>query len=103
VTITVDDADSERCVVGLSGAVVKRKAVPGFEEIPADNLGENAFIGTVRREETHIGVSALHGVLIVGATLAGYDPTPENTAKLICLTRKKNALPKPLCTENRRN
>jgi hypothetical protein len=27
--------------------VVKRKAVPGFEEIPADNLGENAFIGTV--------------------------------------------------------
>jgi hypothetical protein len=37
----------------------------------------------------------------VGATLAGYDPTPENTAKLISLTREKNALPKPLCTETK--
>jgi hypothetical protein len=41
------DTDSERCVVRLSGAVVKSKAVPGFEEIPADNLGQNSFIGKV--------------------------------------------------------
>ena len=69
------DTDSERCVVGLSGAVVKSKAVPGFEEIPADNLGQNSFIGTVtQRGQTHIGIGALHGVLIVGATLAGSIP-----------------------------
>ena len=41
------DTDSERCVVRLSGAVVNSKAFPDFEEIPADNVGENAFIGKV--------------------------------------------------------
>ena len=98
------DTDSERCVVGLSGAVVKSKAVPGFEEIPADNLGQNSFIGTVtQRGQTHIGIGALHGVLIVGATLAGYDPTPENTAKLICLTREEERAAKAALHGNRRN
>ena len=37
--------------------------------------------------ETHIGAGALDGTLIVGATLAGYEPTPGNVAKLIELTR----------------
>ena len=60
------------------------------EPVPAENLGENAFVGTVTQGgETHIGLGALHGTLIVGATLAGYDPTPENTAKLISLTREE--------------
>ena len=37
--------------------------------------------------ETHIGLGARDHKLIVGATLAGYDATPENTAKLIALAR----------------
>lgn len=83
---------------------MKSKAVPGFEEIPADNLGENAFIGKVTQGgETHIGVGALHDVLIGGATLAGYDPTPENTAKLICLTREEDRAAKAALHGNRRN
>ena len=40
-------------------------------------------------EETHIGLGALHGTLIVGATLVGYDPTPGNIAKLISLAREE--------------
>jgi hypothetical protein len=91
VTITVDqyptasDASS-----AYQEAVAKSKNVPGFRPISADNLGPNAFVGTVTQGgETHIGLGALHGVLIVGATLAGYDPTPENTAKLISLGREE--------------
>jgi len=71
-------------------AVQKSKVVPGFKPISASNLGENAFIGTVTQgTETHIGLGALKGTLVVGATLVGYDPTTDNTAKLISLTREQ--------------
>ena len=103
VTITVDqyptatDASS-----AYREAVEKSKTVPGFKSLPAENLGENAFIGTVTQgEETHIGLGALHGVLIVGATLAGYDPTPQNTAKLISLTREEERVAKVAIDRNR--
>jgi hypothetical protein len=96
VTITLDqyptasDASS-----AYQQTVNKSKTVPGFKPVRAENLGENAFIGTVtQRGETHIGVGALQGLLIVGATLAGYDPTPENTAKLISLTREEECAAK---------
>jgi hypothetical protein len=91
VTITVDqyptasDASS-----AYQEAVTKSTTVPGFRPIPAENLGQNAFVGTVTQGgETHIGLGALHGTLIVGATLAGYDLAPEHTAKLISLTREE--------------
>jgi len=103
VTITVDqyptasDASS-----AYQEAVAKSKTVPGFKPVPAENLGQNAFIGTVTQEgETHIGLGALHGTLIVGATLAGYDPTPENTAKLISLTREEERAAKAAMDRNR--
>ena len=103
VTITVDqyptasDASS-----AYQEAVAKSKIVPGFKPVPAENLGQNAFIGTVTQEgETHIGLGALHGTLIVGATLAGYDPTPENTANLISLTREEERAAKAAMDRNR--
>ncbi len=81
---------------------MKSKTVPGFKPVPAENLGQDAFVGTVTQGgETHIGLGALHGTLIVGVTLAGYDPTPENTAKLISLTREEERAAKPLWTEIR--
>ena len=62
----------------------RARVFTGFKPVPAENLGQDAFVGTVTQGgETHIGLGALHGTLIVGATLAGYDPTPENTARLI--------------------
>jgi len=44
--------------------------------------------------ETHIGLGALNGTLIVGVTLAGYDPTPEKIADLISLTREDESAAK---------
>jgi len=103
VTITVDqyptasDASS-----AYQEAVAKSKIVPGFKPVPAENLGQDAFVGTVTQGgETHIGLGALHGTLIVGATLAGYDPTPENTANLISLTREEERAAKAAIDRNR--
>ena len=63
VTITVDqyptasDASS-----AYQEAVAKSKIVPGFKPVPAENLGQDAFIGTVTQGgETHIGPGALRG------------------------------------------
>lgn len=59
-------------------------------QFPRRTSGHNAFVGTVTQGgETHIGLGAQHGMLNVGATLVGYDPTPENTATLIYLTREE--------------
>jgi hypothetical protein len=103
VTITVDqyptasDASS-----AYQEAVAKSKIVPGFKPVPAENLGQDAFIGTVTQGgETHLGLGALQGTLIVGATLAGYDPTPENTANLISLTREEERAAKAAMDRNR--
>ena len=101
-TITVDqyptatDASS-----AFQEAVAKSKTVPGFRPVRAENLGENAFVGTVTQGgETHIGLGALHGVLIVGITLAGYDSTQENIAKLISLTREQERVAKTAMDRN---
>ena len=37
--------------------------------------------------ETHVGLGALDGKLIVGVTLAGYDATPDKIARLVDLAR----------------
>jgi hypothetical protein len=91
VTITVDQyVSSVEASSAYQEAVHKSKIVPGFKPVPAENLGQNAFIGTVTQAgETHIGLGALHGRLIVGVTLAGYDPTPETTAKLVSVTSEQ--------------
>jgi hypothetical protein len=91
VTITIDNyRTASDASSAYQEAVAKSKTVPGFKPVHAENLGQNAFVGTVTQEgETHIGLGALHGTLIVGVTLAGYEPTPENTAKLISLTHEE--------------
>jgi hypothetical protein len=82
--------------------VAKTKTVPRFKPVPAENLGQNAVVGTVTQGgETHTGLGALHGVLIVGSTLAGYDLTPENTAKLISLTGEEERAAKAAMDRNR--
>jgi hypothetical protein len=98
VTVTVDEyPTASDASSAYQEAVAKSKTVPGFKPVPAENLGQNAFVGTVTQGgETHIGLGALHGMLIVGVTLAGYDSTPENTAKLISLTRKEENAAKAL-------
>ncbi len=71
------------------------QSVPGFKPVPVPNLGQQAFAGTVTMgAETHVGLGALDDTLIVGATLAGYDATPGNTAKLVALARTEDAAAK---------
>jgi hypothetical protein len=103
VTITVDEyATASDASSAYEEAVAKSKTVPGFKPVSAENLSQNAFVGTVTQGgETHIGLGALHGTLIVGATLAGYDLTPENTAKLISLTREEERVAKAAMDRNR--
>ena len=73
----------------------------GAIEALSENLGQNAFVGTVTQGgETHIGLGSLDGVLIVGTTLAGYDSTPENIAKLISLTREQERVAKTAMNRN---
>ena len=82
--------------------MAKSKTVPGFKPVFAENLGQHAFVGTVTQgAETHIGLGTLQGLLIVGATLAGYDPTPENTAKLVSLIREEERAAKAAMDQNR--
>jgi len=96
VTITVDQyASPTDASSAYQEAVQKSKIVPGFKPVSAPDLGQNAFIGTVTQgDETHIGLGALQGTLIVGATLVGYEPTPDNIAKLVSLTREEESAAK---------
>jgi hypothetical protein len=96
VTITVDQyASPTDASSAYQEAVHKSKIVPGFKPVSASDLGQNAFIGTVTQgDETHIGLGALQGTLIVGATLVRYDPTPDNIAKLVSMTREEEAAAK---------
>ena len=93
VTITVDQyASPTDASSAYQEAVQKSKIVPGFKPVSASDLGQNAFIGTVTQgDETHIGLGTLQGTLIIGATLVGYDPTPDNIAKLVSVTREEEA------------
>ena len=103
VTITVDEyPTASDASSAFEEAVAKSKTVPGFKPVPAENLGHNTSVGTVTQKgETHVGFGALHGMLIVGATLAGYYPTPENTAKLISLSREEERAAKATMDRNR--
>jgi hypothetical protein len=102
VTITVDRyGTSSDALSAYQEAVQKSKVVPGFKPLSAANLGQNAFIGTVTQgEETHVGLGALHGALIVGVTLAGYDPTPDKIANLTSLTREEESAAKAALDAN---
>jgi hypothetical protein len=93
VTITVDQYGSPSdASSAYRQAVQKSQSVPDFKPVLAPDLGEHAFAGTVTRAaETHVGLGALDGKLIVGATLVGYDATPDNIAKLVAVTRAEDA------------
>lgn len=93
VTITVDQyGSSSDASSAYQQAVQKNESVPGFNSVPAPTLGQRAFAGSVTRgAETHVGLGLLDDKLIVGATLAGYDATPDNTVKLVAVARTEDA------------
>ena len=52
--------------------------------------------------ETHIGLGLLDDKLIVGATLAGYNASPDNITKLVALARIQAASAKKTADPGRR-
>jgi hypothetical protein len=92
VTITVDQYESETDASSAYEQAVEKSKIPGFKPLSVSNVGQKAFAGTVTMgAETHVGLGALVGKLIVGVTLAGYDATPDNIAKLVALAHKEDA------------
>ena len=92
VTITVDQYESSTDASSAYEQAVEKSKIPGFKSVSVPNVGQEAFAGTVTMgAETHVGLGALAGKLIVGVTLAGYDATPDNIARLVALARKEEA------------
>jgi len=60
---------------------------PGTSHRPVATAVQKQFSATA----THVGLGALVGKLIVGVTLAGFDATPNNVAKLVALAHKEDA------------
>jgi hypothetical protein len=97
VTISVDQyGSSSDALSAYQQAVQKSQSVPGFNPaVPVPTLGQRAFAGSVTRgAETHVGLGVLDDKLIVGATLAGYDATSDNTVKLVGMARMVDAAAK---------
>jgi hypothetical protein len=93
VTITVDQYGSSRDASAVyKEAVQKSRSVSEFKPVQVPRLGQRAFAGTTTMDaETHIGLGTLDHKLIVGATLAGYDATPDHVTKLVAVARMQGA------------
>ena len=93
VTITVDRyRNSSDATSAYQTALQKSEEVPGFEPITIPSVGQQSFAGSVTQGgETHVGLGALDGNFVFGATLAGFDATPDNVTNLVGLARAQNA------------
>jgi hypothetical protein len=90
--LSVDQHPSAaEAVAAFQEAVAKSREVPGgVTGETVSDLGEEAFIGVVTQgDETHVGGAARYGVLIVNATLQGYDGTDTNKATVTELIRRQ--------------
>lgn len=93
VTITVDRYNSTSdAASAYQTALEKSEEVPGFTPITIPAVGQQSFAGSVTQGmETHVGLGALDGKFVFGATLAGFDATPDNVDNLVGLARAENA------------
>jgi hypothetical protein len=88
VTLSVDQyASVSDAAAAYQIAVQGSKAAPGFKPAATPSLGQEAFAGTSQvGAETHFGLGARDGELIMSATHAGDIPvTPDNSNSLISL------------------
>ncbi len=93
VTITADRyRNTSDAASAYQTALQKSEAVPGFTPISIPPVGQQSFAGSVTQgTETHVGLGALDGKFVFGATLAGFDATSDNVANLVGLARAQNA------------
>ncbi len=92
-TITADRyRNTSDAASAYQTALQKSEAVPGFTPISIPPVGQQSFAGSVTQgTETHVGLGALDGKFVFGATLAGFDATPDNVANLVGLARAQDA------------
>jgi hypothetical protein len=93
VTVTADRyRNTSDAASAYQIALQKSEAVMGFIPISIPPVGQQSFAGTVTQDgETHVGMGALDGKFVFGATLAGFDATSVNVANLVGLARAENA------------
>ena len=93
VTITADRyRNTSDAASAYQTALQKSEAVPGFTPISIPPVGQQSFAGSVTQgTETHVGLGALDGKFVFGATLAGFDATSDNVANLVGLARAQDA------------
>jgi hypothetical protein len=91
VTITVDRYNSTSdAASAYEAALEKSEEVPGFTPITIPSVGQQSFAGSVTQGmETHVGLGALDGKFVFGATLAGFDATSDNVANLVGLAPRQ--------------
>lgn len=93
VTVTLDRYATRSAALSAYEDAVRKSKIPGFKRINAPRIGERSFAGTVTRgAETHVGIGEVHGSFIIGATLAGYDASNSNIARLGALVRAQDAM-----------
>jgi hypothetical protein len=96
VTLSVDQyRNASDASSAYQQGVATSQSVAGFKPVAVPSADQQTFAGTTTMgAETHIGLGALDHKLIVGATLAGYDATPDNIAKLVAVARMQGAAAK---------
>ncbi len=92
VTLSVDRYASGGDALSAFHVAVAKSKIPGFAPITVPVIGQSSFAGRVTRgNETHVGLGAVDGNVVVGATLAGYAATDANLQHLISLARLEDA------------
>jgi len=92
VTLSVDRYASGGDALSAFHIAVAKSKIPGSAPITIPVIGQSSFAGRVTRgNETHVGLGAVDGNLVVGATLAGYAATDANLQHLISLARLEDA------------
>jgi hypothetical protein len=100
VTLSVDwYATPRRALRAFKSAARRSRHVQGFSPLAPPKVGQRASAGTVTQgDETHVGLAALQGSLIMQATIAGYDATRAKISRLVALSRVEVRHAKDRCS-----
>ena len=93
VTVSVDKYASDQAASSaFQEAIDKSEKVTGFTAPAAPDIGQKASAGIVTQgDESHVGVGAVSGPLIIQATIAGYEPSSQNISNIEAVAKSEVA------------